>query len=344
MSAKTILRNSIARLLFLSGLIAPARRGFGRLSIATFHRVLPEIDRQSYPYPGLVVTPEELDAFMNYFTENFDCGTLATQHERYLSGENPARPLLAITFDDAQYDNYRYARPVLARNHIKASFFVPVRAVERQELLWHDRLGFAVLSLLKQTHGGREKLMRILTAAGLSASGPGSLLSDVVNASKGIGLEARLRLIETLVEASGATSAPDFARLMTFEELAELAADGHEIGSHSMTHCLMPECDNRALTYEVTESRHVLQDRIGKPIETFCYPNGNSDARTAHAVEQAGYLRAVTTSWGSNGQETDRFQLRRYDMTARRVQDSNGKFVPALLAFRMSGFYPGLGS
>ncbi|MCR4303430.1 MAG: polysaccharide deacetylase family protein [Gallionella sp.] len=343
MSSKTILRNSIARLLFLIRLTAPARRGRMHLSIATFHRVLPEVDRQSYPYPGLAVTPEELDAFLNFFTENFDCGTLVTQHERYLSGENPARPLLAITFDDAQYDNYRYARTVLAKHHIKASFFVPVKAVERQELLWHDRLGFAILALLKQARGGEEKLMRILTEAGLSASGPGSLLSNVVNASKGIGLEARLRLVETLVEASGATSAPDFARLMSFAEIAELAADGHEIGSHSMTHCLMPECDNRALTYEVAESRHVLQDRIGQPIETFCYPNGNSDARTAHAVEQAGYRRAVTTTWGNNGQEADRFQLRRYDMVASRVHGSDGKFMPALLAFRMSGFYPCLG-
>lgn len=344
MSAKTILRNSIANLLFLMEVTSPERRSRGSLAIATFHRVLPETDRQAYPFPNLVVTPEELDAFLTYFTEHFDCGTIATQHERCLNGEIPARPLLALTFDDAQHDNYRNARPLLARHHLKASFFVPVAAVERHELLWHDRLGFAVLSLLKQSRDGRELLMQILSAAGLRASGPNNLVSNVVEASKGLTLEARLRLVETLAEASSSAQAPEFARLMTFEELAGLAADGHEIGSHSMTHCMMPECDDRALAYEVTESRRVLHDRLGLPIETFCYPNGNSDARTAHAVAQAGYRRAVTTTWGSNGQEADRFQLRRYDMVAKRVQDSNGKFSPALLAFRMSGFYPGLGS
>jgi len=325
-------------------LTAPAWRGRRRLSIVTFHRVLPEADRLVYPYPGLVVTPEELDEFLTYFTENFDCGALTTQHERYLSGENPARPLLAFTFDDAQHDNFCNARPVLARHHVKASFFIPVKAVERQELLWHDRLGFAVLSLLKQLPGGQEKLMRILGAAGMSASGPRYMVSNIVEAAKGLAIDARLRLVDALVEASGATSAPEFARLMSFEEVAELAADGHEIGSHSMTHCLMPECDDRALTYEIAESRHVLQARLGQSIETFCYPNGNFDARTAHAVAQAGYSRAVTTAWGGNGQDADRFQLHRYDMVAKRVQDSSGKFAPALLAFRMSGFYPGLGS
>ena len=342
MSAKTTLRVSIARLLHSMELTTPERRRRGSLSIATFHHVLPEADRQVYPFPRLVVTPEELDELMTYFTNYFDCGALATQHERYLSGANPERPLLALTFDDAQHDNFIFARPVLDLHQVKASFFVPVAAVERQELLWHDRLGFSVLNLLEQANGGRERLMRILNSAGLSVLGQDNLVSKIVEVSKALTLEARLNLVEALAIESGKAPAPAFARLMTFEELAKLAADGHEIGSHSMTHCLMPECDDRALAYEVQESRHMLQDRLSQPIESFCYPNGNSDARTALAVAQAGYRRAVTTTWGCNWRETGRFQLRRYDMVAQRVQDSSRKFVPALLAFRMSGFYPGL--
>lgn len=343
MSAKITLRNSIAKLLFRTGFTAPMRRCRGRLSVVTFHRVLPEAERLAYPYPGLVVTPQELDAFLAYFMEHFDCGALATQHERYLAGESSSRPLLALTFDDGQYDNYRNARPLLAQHRVKASFFIPVVAVERQELLWHDRLGFAILGLARQGQGGRERLMRILAVAGLSGSGQRSLVENVVQESKGLALEARLRLVEALANASGMARAPEFARPMTFEELAELAADGHEIGSHSMTHCMMPECDDRALAYELSESRRVLQARLGQTIETFCYPNGNCDARTAHAVAKAGYRRAVTTTWGRNGQEADRFQLRRCDMDAERVRDSSGKLVPALVAFRMSGWYPGLG-
>lgn len=343
MSAKTILRNSIAKLLFRTGLTAPLRRCRGRLSVVTFHRVLPEAERLAYPYPGLVVTPQELDAFLTYLTEHFDCGALAPQHERYLRGEITARPLLALTFDDGQHDNFRNARAVLARHHVKASFFAPVAAVERHELLWHDRLGFAVLALLKQAQEGRDRLTRVLVTAGMSGIGPRTLVQNVVQEAKGLVLEERLRLVDALVQASGTVHAPEFARLMTFEELAELAADGHEIGSHSMTHCLMPECDDYALIYEVNESRRVLQARIGRSIESFCYPNGDSDARTADAVAKAGYRRAVTTKWGHNGSGADQFQLRRCDMDAARVRDSSGKFVPALLAFRMSGLYPGLG-
>lgn len=343
MKAKIILRNSIAQLLFLAGLTSPARRSRGRLSIVTFHRVLPENERNIYPFPGLVVTPEELDVFLSYFTENFDCGGISIQHERYFSGEKTERPLLAITFDDAQYDNFINARPLLARHQVKASFFAPVAAVERHELLWHDRLGFAILALLRQTDNGQAKLMQILADAGLQEIDIHNLAITTVQASKELPLGARLRLVEELVDASGTIQVPEFARIMTFKELAELASDGHEIGSHSMTHCMMPECDDDMLIYELAESRRVLQAHLDRPVNTFCYPNGNCDARTARAVAAAGYSLAVTTTWGHNGEKADRFRLRRCDMDAKRMQDSNGNFLPALLSFRMSGFYPGLG-
>jgi peptidoglycan/xylan/chitin deacetylase (PgdA/CDA1 family) len=342
MTIKAKLRNDTARLLFLSGLTHPQQRAQGRLSIVTFHRVLPAAEREAYPYPGLVVTPEELGDLLTYFTRHFDCGTLATQQERYLGDGGSNCSLLAITFDDGQYDNLLHARPVLAHFGVQASFFVPVTAVESQTPLWHDRLGFAVLGLSRQGDDGVKRLQGILAAAGLSGHGTGSLVDNVAQESKGLELEARLRLVDAIAEASGNDRIPKFARMMSFGELAELASDGHEIGSHSMTHCLMPECDDQALEYEVAESRRLLQTKLGRPIESFCYPNGNSDARSAAAVAKAGYRRAVTTTWGLNDGTADRFRLRRCDMDAGRMCDANGKLMPAVLAFRMSGLYPGL--
>lgn len=332
----------MARLLFSLGLTDPKRRARGRLSIATFHRVLPEHHLRAYPYPGLAVTPEELDVFLAYFTRHFDCGPLAIQHERHSNGEVPARPLLAITFDDAQYDNFLYARPVLDRHRVKASFFAPVIAVERQELLWHDRLGFAALALINDVQGGRAELDRILRDSAVTLNDSSRRISDIAEAAKGLTLEARLRLIDHLVESAGSPVIPEFARVMNAGEISDLADDGHEIGSHSMTHCLMPECDDQALEYEIADSRQMLQQLTGQPIDTFCYPNGNTDARVAAMVAKSGYRRAITTRWGSNGINADRFQLCRFDMDAERVIDQDGKFLPCLLAFRMSGLYPGL--
>src|SRR4051794_31968922 len=100
MKAKTAVRNGIARALYGTRVTRAARRGRGYLSIVTFHRVLPDAECKAYPYPGLVVTPGELDELLTYFTRNFVCGPLANQHDRYSAGEATEQPLLAITFDD----------------------------------------------------------------------------------------------------------------------------------------------------------------------------------------------------------------------------------------------------
>jgi peptidoglycan/xylan/chitin deacetylase (PgdA/CDA1 family) len=338
LQTKSAVRNTVARLLFAMGLTAPMRHGVGRLSIVTFHRVLPEAERAAYPYPGLVVTPTELDALLAYLARHFDCGTLARQHERLSREQRDDRPLLAVTFDDGQHDNYHFALPLLARHGIKATFFIPVRAIETGGLLWHDRLGFAIMALRNHT-AGRRRLSAALARAGVSESGPLTAVENVVRASKRLPLPGRLQLVDDLEVACGVGKWPEFARPMTFAELANLAAHGHEVGSHSMTHCMMPECDDQGLAHEIGESRRVLEERLNERVESFCYPNGDVDGRAIEAVARAGYSRAVGTEWGSNARGADRFKLRRYDIVSARLRDASGAVLPAALALQMSRFY-----
>lgn len=333
---KTVLRNSLASAFFAAGLTAPARRHSGRLSIVTFHRVLPEGERTVYPYPGLAVTPEELDALLGFFTRHFDCGPLWMQYDRFRSGSRTVKPLLAITFDDGQHDNYAHALPLLRRYGAHASFFIPVCAMSEGRLLWHDLLGFS-LQHLGETPGGTRRAREALAAAGLAPAKPDlNILLSAVRGAKKIPLELRLRLVDSLVSACGAYTPPDWARMMTTSEVAALAAEGHEIGSHSMTHCLMPECDDAALRYETAESGRILADITGQPTRSFCYPNGDADARCAAAVQSAGYRCAVTTVHGVNHAHSAPFMLSRIDMDAARMTSGAGTISDAAIAFRLA--------
>jgi peptidoglycan/xylan/chitin deacetylase (PgdA/CDA1 family) len=338
-SAKAVLRARAAQLLFDTDITLPKKRARGLFAVITFHRVLPEIERRQYPFPGLVVTPEELRALLRFLSAHFDCGSLGVQHDRYVNGSRVQRPLLAITFDDAPYDNFLYARPLLGEHGLKATFFAAVESVQRQELLWHDRLGFAAQALLHGDIAKRKTLIGLLTNAGIHAGLEPDPVGGAVQAAKRLRWAERLRLVDELVAASGSRDGPRFARTMSFVELVTLAAEGHEIGSHSMSHRLMPECGDDELLYEVAESRRLLEDEIRLPVTSFCFPNGNWDSRAVKALELAGYQRAVTTMWGYNGIHTNRYTMRRFDMDTRRMVNERGEVLPALIAFRMSDLW-----
>jgi peptidoglycan/xylan/chitin deacetylase (PgdA/CDA1 family) len=76
---------------------------------------------------------------------------------------------------------------------------------------------------------------------------------------------------------------------MSWEQLAELADAGWEIGSHSRRHARLTELGDSALAEELSASRQECETRIGRPCRTLAYPYGAVDARVMWAARAAGY-------------------------------------------------------
>lgn len=80
---------------------------------------------------------------------------------------------------------------------------------------------------------------------------------------------------------------------LTWEELAGLQARGWEVGSHTVTHPVLPELDDARLAAELESSHRTIADHLGV-CETIAYPYGLADGRVARAARAAGYLAACT--------------------------------------------------
>jgi peptidoglycan/xylan/chitin deacetylase (PgdA/CDA1 family) len=316
------------------------RAGRGCLTIATFHRVLPERHRSEYPLPGLAVTPEELGWFVDFFRRHYEVDTLAGALNRWTDGENVRRPLLALTFDDGQADNYTYARPVLEQAGVRASFFVPAAHIEDGALLWHDRLGFAARTALDRRPPGFLELLRSL---GLGADGdPRRILGALADELKKLAPVRREQEIERLQEIAGSPAPPAWTGMMSWEQLRDLTRAGHEVGSHSLTHPILPKCSDPELDREIAGSKVLLEERLQVEVSSFCYPNGDYDARVAAAVTRAGYRMAVTTGGGPNRRGHPLFELGRCDIASDHASGRDGRLSERTLAWRLSGLYPGL--
>lgn len=72
------------------------------------------------------------------------------------------------------------------------------------------------------------------------------------------------------------------------------AKPGWELASHTISHPDLTTLDSAELKREVSDSRKMLQDRFGVPVDNFCYPAGKYDNTVIAAVKAAGYRGATS--------------------------------------------------
>jgi peptidoglycan/xylan/chitin deacetylase (PgdA/CDA1 family) len=80
---------------------------------------------------------------------------------------------------------------------------------------------------------------------------------------------------------------------LDWDGLAELQAQGWEVGSHTRSHPRLPQVDDATLARELGESRELIAGRLGS-CTSIAYPYGDSDERVVRATAAAGYTAAGT--------------------------------------------------
>lgn len=82
--------------------------------------------------------------------------------------------------------------------------------------------------------------------------------------------------------------------LLDADEVREVARRGMEVGAHSMSHPKLSELPPELVEEEVCNSRRVLGEVLGEPVEGFCYPYGDIDKTALKAVRRAGFTYACS--------------------------------------------------
>ncbi len=120
-------------------------------------------------------------------------------------------------------------------------------------------------------------------------------LTDAVPVLAGHGMTATLYVVAGRLGGSNGWDEGPRLDLLDADGVRAVAAAGHEIGSHTMTHLRLAGADPAAVAREVTESRAVLTDVLQAEVPGFCYPWGDFDEPAAEAVRAAGYDHACVT-------------------------------------------------
>ena len=113
------------------------------------------------------------------------------------------------------------------------------------------------------------------------------------------------------VPIAGLTTTPPDPFLMSRAQLRELADDGHEIGSHTITHPDLTQLDDADLTRELGEPKTLLEEIAGRPVTGIAYPFGSYDARVIEKARGLGYESGRSVEEGYNGMlDLERFGIR----------------------------------
>ncbi|NLT94548.1 MAG: polysaccharide deacetylase family protein [Clostridia bacterium] len=98
---------------------------------------------------------------------------------------------------------------------------------------------------------------------------------------------------------------------LTTEMVAEMAAKGMEIGSHTYSHKDLTKISAAQLEQELAKSKKVLEEITGKPVKFLCYPSGQFNEQVIKESKKAGYLAAVTTQMGKAAHTQDPYRWKR---------------------------------
>ncbi len=288
--------------LYFTGTHRLARSFFaGRGAILTLHRVLPAHDEPFQPHRGLEVTPTFLDAALAALRQADVDLVSMDEAWRRLSGDPGARRFVAVTFDDGYRDTLEHAWPILKRHEVPVTLYVASAFAEGTGVLWWEVLGQAVAlnSALDLEIDGTPRHFACDTLQAKDETY--WTLYDWLRGKPG---EVELEeAIGAIAVRSGIDAAAQCRALcMGWDELAGLAADPLvTIGSHTVSHPFLAKCDADTVRAEMTESRFMIEQKLGVRPQHFAYPVGAPDAagpREFAIAAEVGYRTGVTTRPG----------------------------------------------
>jgi len=266
------------------GVAGAARRGSGCARVLMLHGVPRRHARL-------------VRSLLGYVRQHFDVVPLSV----LLADNLRLRGQLAITFDDGLRNNVEVAYPILKALALPATFFVCPALIGSGAWLWN--------------HEARQRLQRL----GLAPE----RIEARVESMKRLPFAERLAEEARIREATPHFAPTEQERhefdLADWDELKALDPALITIGSHTLTHPILPSLDALHLEREISQSRKVLEERLQRAVELFAYPNGDVDARSLDCVRRH-YRGAVTVEEGSVLPGSDHHLLPRLNVPGSRLR------------------------
>jgi len=102
---------------------------------------------------------------------------------------------------------------------------------------------------------------------------------------------------------------------LSWNQISELSKDNLcTIGSHTLTHGVLPNMSVRQVEAELRDSKLILEQHVSKSIDHFAYPYGAWNESVLNLVRKVSYKTAVLANGGMTRKGDDVIRLKRYSL------------------------------
>jgi len=318
------MKQAVLNLMSSAGAFDPFRMANrDKALILMYHRFSPDDDRSS-------TSARAFGQHLKYLKARYTLVTISQLAQHLKSDEALPRSLAAITIDDGFRDAYEVAFPLLRRHNAPASLFAVTDFIDQKAWIWTDKMRFLTSRTtveMFETSIGKDNLKCRLNGSESrldAAARANELLKQLPNEEK----DEVISQIASTLNMTVPNLPPAECAPLTWEQAREMDLNGVEIASHTLTHPILTKVSDEKLCSELQESRARLEEMLNRENKSFCYPNGNYDARVIQGVERAGYDCAVSTEYGLNARHGNLFLMRRISANA-----NLARFVKATSGF-----------
>lgn len=276
-----------------------------------FHRVSPERDQLWDP-----MSVELFDKCIRYISKKYD----VVQFEELVISDkykkNNKKKIATIMFDDGYKDNIDFAAPILKKYNLKASFYVVTDCIDKNIPTWtHILEHLFQFTSVQNIEMSFDFLSKELIISRLNSHEERlNYVRKLKPFLKKISHDNRNLVLNKVIETYNDIELPKL--MMNWDDLRKLKEEGHYIGSHTVSHCMLGTMNNENnIISELTLSSKRIEEQLGHFPITISYPVGSFNNTTKELSQKVGYKIGLAVKQNvHNPQKEDLFEVSRIEL------------------------------
>ena len=258
---------------------------------------------------GLHIDRDHFLKHIKFLKKHYNIVPLNELRQHLINGTPLPENAVSITFDDGYENNYLLLWPLIKEYNLPITIFLTVGLINSDSTIWPLRLKKRVFE-----QEGKNDIER--------KNEFGKKMNAYLDKNKN---HSYKYFNECYKFKSVAKHTPEreYYGMLKWNQVLEMAKDRNiEFGSHGLNHIILSHCrNNDELVKEICSSKKTLEQKLGRQVDYFAYPNGKPsdiNQQAVHLLRQAGFKLAFSCIKGKISLQDDKFHLKRFPINNNR--------------------------